>query len=114
MDNKTDISWADFVKVDLRVGTIVAAEISPTARKDAYVLTIDFGPLGTLRSSAQITDRYTTESLLGRQVIAVVNFPPKQVANVMSQCLVLGSVADDGSVTLLRPDMPVANGSAIA
>ncbi|WP_019988830.1 tRNA-binding protein [Rudanella lutea] len=107
------ISWADFEKVEMRVGTIVAAEPFPKARKPAYQLTIDFGPLGIRRSSAQITTLYEAEALVGRQVVAVVNFPPKQIATFMSECLVLGSVADNGTVTLLQPERPVENGLRI-
>lgn len=107
------ISWADFEKVEMRVGTIVAAEPFPKARKPAYQLTIDFGPLGIRRSSAQITTLYEAEALVGRQVVAVVNFPPKQIATFMSECLVLGSVADNGTVTLLQPERPVENGVRI-
>ncbi len=97
----------------MRVGTIVAAEPFPKARKPAYQLTIDFGPLGIRRSSAQITTLYEAEALVGRQVVAVVNFPPKQIATFMSECLVLGSVADNGTVTLLQPERPVENGLRI-
>lgn len=97
----------------MRVGTIVAAEPFPKARKPAYQLTIDFGPLGIRRSSAQITTLYEAEALVGRQVVAVVNFPPKQIATFMSECLVLGSVADNGTVTLLQPERPVENGVRI-
>ncbi|KAB7726120.1 tRNA-binding protein [Rudanella paleaurantiibacter] len=107
------ISWADFEKVEMRVGTIVAAEPFPKARKPAYQLTIDFGTLGTRRSSAQITTLYEPETLVGRQVVAVVNFPPKQIATFMSECLVLGSVAENGTVTLLQPERPVENGLRI-
>lgn len=108
------ISWADFEKVEMRVGTITAAEPFTKARKPAYQLTIDFGPLGVRRSSAQITTLYQPDTLVGRQVVAVVNFPPKQIANFISECLVLGSIGEDGVVTLLQPERPVENGLRIA
>ncbi len=108
------ITWEDFEKIDLRVGTIIAANDFPKARKPAYKLQIDFGELGIRKSSAQITKRYTIEELIGRQVVAVVNFPPKQVADFMSECLVLGVVDGSGDVILLRPDVPAANGQKIA
>jgi tRNA-binding protein len=108
------ITWEDFEKIDIRVGTIIAADDFPKARKPAYKLHIDFGELGIRKSSAQITKRYTKEELIGRQVVAVVNFPPKQVADFMSECLVLGVVDGSGDVILLRPDAPAANGQKIA
>jgi len=108
------IDWQDFEKVEIRTGTIVKAEPFPKARKPAYQLTIDFGELGTKRSSAQITALYQPEDLIGKQIVAVVNFPPKQIANFMSECLVLGSVAPDGTVTLLQTERQVANGERVA
>jgi tRNA-binding protein len=108
------ISWADFEKVELRVGTIVAVEDFPEARKPAYKLTVDFGEeIGMRRSSAQITDLYTKEQLLGKQVVGVVNFPPKQVGRFMSQCLVTGFYRPDGAVVLAVPDIPVLNGAKL-
>lgn len=108
------ITWQDFEKVEIRTGTIIKAEPFPKARKPAYQLTIDFGELGIKRSSAQITTLYQTEDLIGKQIVAVVNFPPKQIANFISECLVLGSVAPDGTVTLLQTERQVANGERIA
>lgn len=111
----TTISWDDFAAVELRVGTIVAAEEFAQARKPAYRLTVDFGPeLGQKRSSAQLTALYTPETLLGRQVLAVVNFPAKQIGPFMSECLVTGFYRDDGAVVLAVPDQPVPNGARLA
>ena len=108
------ISWADFEKVEILTGTITQVEAFPQARKPAYKLTIDFGPKGIRRSSAQITTLYQPEQLIGRQIVAVVNFPPKQIATFRSECLVLGAVAEDGTVTLLQTERPTANGIRIA
>jgi tRNA-binding protein len=108
------ISWADFAKVDMRLGTVMAAEPFPQARKPAYKLTIDFGAeLGIKRTSAQFTTLYQPDSLVGRQVVAVVNFPPKQIGPFMSECLVMGSIAPDGTVTLLTPERHADNGLRI-
>ena len=106
------ITWADFEKIDIRAGTITKAEIFPAARKPAYQLWIDFGELGIKKSSAQITDFYQPENLINRQVVAVVNFPARQVANCFSECLVLG-IYDAGGVILLQPERNVLNGSRI-
>lgn len=108
----TPINWEDFSKIDMRAGTIVSAEVFEEARNPAYKLIVDFGDFGLRKSSAQITKRYTPEELIGKQVIAVVNFPPKQIANMRSECLVLGTVNGD-EVILLTPDKPVANGLRI-
>lgn len=110
---KPSLDWETFQKVDIRVGTIIEALSFPYARRPAYRLKIDFGDLGILRSSAQITTHYSLDELVGRQVVAVINFPPKQVANFMSECLILGAYSEDGSVILLKPDSPVRNGSII-
>lgn len=107
------ISWADFEKIDMRIGTILEANPFPKAKRPAYQLLIDFGPLGKKQSSAQITAHYTPEELIGKQVIAVVNFPPKQIANFFSECLVMGVYDDAGSVVLLQPDKKVENGDKI-
>jgi tRNA-binding protein len=108
------ISWDDFVKVDVRVGRVVAAEAFPEARKPAYRLTLDFGGLGTRRSSAQLTKRYRPESLVGRQVVAVMNFPSKRVAGFLSEVLVLGVMVEDDDVVLLQPDQDVPPGTRVA
>ncbi len=107
------LTWADFDKVEMRTGTIIAVEAFPQAKKPAYKLTIDFGAFGTKRTSAQVTALYTMEELMGKQVVAVVNFPPKQIATFMSECLVLGAVATDGTVTLLQPERKTGNGQRI-
>ena len=108
------ITWHDFEKVEMRVGTILEVQDFPKANKPAYQLTIDFGSeLGIKKSSAQITKRYAKEELLGKQIIAVVNFPKKQIADFMSECLVLGSVGDEHDIVLLTSDIRVENGLRI-
>ncbi|MGZ5286967.1 MAG: tRNA-binding protein [Flavisolibacter sp.] len=107
------ISWEDFEKIDLRVGTITGAIEFPRAKKPAYRLTIDFGALGIRHSSAQVTRFYEPETLLGRQVIAVVNFPPKNIAGFISECLVLGIYDENNDVVLLQPGHKVSNGLKI-
>lgn len=107
------ITFEDFTKVDLRVGTIIEVNDFPEARNPAYQLTIDFGALGIKKSSAQITTLYKKEDLLQRQIIAVVNFPNKQIAKFMSECLVLGAV-DGKDVILLKPENKVKNGSTVS
>jgi tRNA-binding protein len=107
------LTWADFERVDMRVGRIVRAEAFPQARRPAYKLTIDFGPMGMKRSSAQITN-YRLEELIGRLVVAVVNFPPKQIGPFVSEVLVLGAIQPDDSVILLAPDPGAELGSRIA
>jgi len=107
------INWHEFEKVELRAGTIVEASDFPEARKPAYKLKVDFGPLGIKSTSAQITRHYTTEELPGRQVVAVVNFPPKQIANFMSEFLVTGFADENGEIVLASIDKPVPNGSKL-
>lgn len=108
------ISFDDFLKVDMRIGKIITVEDFPEAQKPAYKLTIDFGKFGVKKSSAQITKRYTKDQLLNRQVVAVVNFPPKQIANFVSEVLVLGAVTKNNDVILLKPDEDVELGDKIA
>lgn len=108
------IDYADFEKIVIKTGTIIAANDFPNAKKPAYQLTIDFGELGIKKSSAQITQHYTKEELIGKQIVAVVNFPVKQIANFFSECLVLGAVQSDGSIILLQTEQPVSNGLTIA
>jgi tRNA-binding protein len=108
------ISWSDFEKLDIRVGTIMKAEVFPEARKAAFKLEIDFGDFGIKRSSAQITELYTIPELIGKQIVAVVNFPPKRIGPFVSECLVLGVVGSPEGVVLLEPDKKVKNGFKIA
>ncbi len=107
------ISWDDFEKVDMRAGTIIEVNDFPKARKPAYRLKIDFGEAGIKNSSAQITNYYSKESLLNRKVIAVVNFPPKQIADFISECLVLGVYDENKNVILLEPERTVTNGMKV-
>lgn len=109
------LTWEEFEKTEMRVGTIIEVNDFPEARKPAYQLTIDFGSeIGLRKSSAQITKRYAKETLVGRQIVAVVNFPKKQIGKFMSECLVLGAVGQEGDVILLAPDFKVENGLRIA
>lgn len=105
---------SDFLQVDIRAGTVLAATPHPSARKPAFVLQIDFGPLGVKTSSAQITEHYAPDDLIGRQVIAVVNFPPKRIAGVISEVLVLAAVDEAAGTILLAPERPVPNGARVA
>ena len=115
MSDTDTISWQDFERVEIRVGTVVSAEPFPEARKPAYILHVDFGePVGVLKSSAQITAHYEAGSLVGRQVVAVVNFPPKQIGPLRSQCLVTGFHDANGDVVLAVPDQAVPNGTRLA
>lgn len=107
------ITWDDFEKIDIRSGTILEVTEFPKAKKPAFQLSIDFGPLGIKKSSAQITTHYTPAQLIGTQVLAVVNFPPKQIANFFSECLVLGVYDTAGQVILVQPERPVTNGQRL-
>ncbi|PHR93094.1 MAG: tRNA-binding protein [Leeuwenhoekiella sp.] len=110
---ENDLSWGEFERVEMRVGTIMTVSDFPEARKPAFQLQVDFGEeIGVRKTSAQITKKYDRTELVGKQVVAVVNFPKKQIANFMSECLVLGAV-DGDAVTLLSPDLPVKNGLRI-
>ncbi len=110
----TAIAFDDFLSVDIRVGTVVSAEPFPEARKPALKLAIDFGPtIGVKRSSAQITEHYRTDELVGRQVAAVVNFPPRRIGTFLSEVLTLGFGDSGGAVVLVRPDSPVPDGSRL-
>ena len=108
------LSWEEFEKVEMRVGTILSVSDFPKARNPSYKLTIDFGAYGIKKSSAQITHLYSMDTLLGKQIIAVINFPPKQIADFMSECLVLGVVGLNKEITLLMPERAVDNGWRIA
>lgn len=110
----TKISWADFEKVEIRVGTVVTAQNFPEARNPSYILTVDFGDeIGVKKSSAQVTELYSKEGLIGKQVVGVVNFPPKQVGPMMSECLVLGFYRENNSVVLAIPDGEIDNGARL-
>ena len=108
------IDWDDFQKIDMRCGTIIEVSPFPKAKKPAWQLQIDFGELGIKKSSAQITDNYNREQLLGKQVVAVVSFPPKQIANFFSECLVLGVADVNGNIVLLQPEREIGNGERVS
>ena len=114
MDKNAEVTFEEFQRIRVRVGTIVEAAPNPQARVPAYVLRIDFGPYGLRTSSAQITRNYSLQDLVGRQVAAVMNFPPKRVAGIKSEVLVLGAVSEDEGVVLLQPSCLVANGTPVA
>ena len=107
---KPEISWQDFEKIDIRTGTIISVSDFPEARNPSYKVEMDFGDLGTKKSSAQITELYQKEDLIGKQIIAVVNFPKKQIANFFSECLILGVYGENKEVTLLATSLPTKNG----
>ncbi len=113
MSEQNTLTWKEFEKVEMRIGTILFAEIFKEARKPAYKIIIDFGPLGTRKTSAQLTALYKPEELIGKQVVAVVNFPSKQIATIMSECLILGGLGEQKDVILIQPEKKVANGTKI-
>ena len=114
MDKNAKVTFEEFQRIHIRVGTIVEAAPNPQAKVPAYVLRIDFGPYGLRTSSAQVTGNYSLQDLVGRQVVAVMNFPPKRVAGVKSEVLVLGAISDDEGVVLLQPSSLIANGTPVA
>lgn len=111
--NNKMLGWDEFMNVEMRIGTIISAEIFKEAKNPAYVMKIDFGEYGIRKTSAQITKLYSIDVLIGKQVVAVINFPPKQIATIMSECLVLGGIGDEKEITLLQPERPIKNGSRI-
>lgn len=113
MDNDNTLTWNDFTKVEMRIGTIISAEIFKEVKNPAYKMQIDFGEFGIKKTSAQITKLYTADELIGNQVVAVINFPKKQIANIMSECLVLGGIGNNKEVTLIAPDKKIKNGTRI-
>ena len=110
---KKETSFEDFIRVDIRIGTITEVKEFPKAKKPAFQILIDFGTIGVKKSSAQITELYTKEKLLGKQVMAIINFNPRQIANFMSECLILGVYNKDGHVVLLQTSQPIKNGEQI-
>lgn len=113
MDTANTLTWDEFMHVEMRVGTILSAEIFAEVRNPAYKITIDFGEFGLRKTSAQVTALYKPEELIGKQVVAVINFPAKQIANMMSECLILGGIGENKEVTLLQPERAVKNGTRI-
>ncbi|QXP74069.1 tRNA-binding protein [Tenacibaculum sp. AHE15PA] len=107
------LTWDDFTKVEMRVGTILSAEVFKEVKNPAYKMQIDFGEFGIKKTSAQITKLYAPEELIGNQIVAVINFPKKQIANIMSECLVLGAVGEQHEITLISPDRKIKNGTRI-
>ena len=109
-NSNQNISWSDFSKVEMRIGTIISAVEFKEVKNPAYKIQIDFGEFGVKKASAQITQLYMPIDLIGKQIVAVINFPPKQIANMMSECLLLGAVGDDNDVIILNPERKVKNG----
>ncbi|WP_431128166.1 tRNA-binding protein [Flagellimonas flava] len=112
-EHNTIIQWNDFVKIEMRIGTVITCEVFKEARKPAYKMIVDFGDFGFRKTSAQITDLYRPENVIGKQVVAVMNFPPKQIANFISECLILGGVGENNEVTLIQPEREIQNGTKI-
>ncbi len=112
-ENNDTLTWSEFTKVEMRIGTIISAEVFKEARNPAYKLIVDFGEFGKRKTSAQITMLYMPNDLLGKQVIGVLNFPPKQIANLMSECLILGGLGKEKEVILIQPERAVKNGLRI-
>ena len=113
METNNTLTWDEFTKVEMRIGTIISAEIFKEVKNPAYKMQIDFGEYGIKKTSAQITKLYTTEELIGNQIVGVINFPKKQIATMMSECLVLGAVGDNKEVTLISPEKNIKNGTRI-
>jgi tRNA-binding protein len=113
ISDKNTIEWSDFSKIEMRIGTVLSCEKFEKARNPAYKMTIDFGEFGIRKTSAQITKLYQPENIIGKQIIAVLNFPPKQIANIMSECLILGGVGEENNVTLIQPERKTKNGTKI-
>jgi len=109
-NSNQNIAWSDFTKVEMRIGTVISAEVFKEVNTPAYKLHIDFGEFGIKKTSAQITKLYLPEDLIGKQIVAVINFPPKQIANMMSECLLLGAVGDNNDIVILNPERKVLNG----
>ena len=113
MKTNNTLTWNDFTKVEMRIGTIISAEEFKEVKNPAYKMQIDFGEFGIKKTSSQITKLYTPQELIGYQIIAVVNFPKKQIATMMSECLVLGGIGDNKEVTLIAPERNIKNGTRI-
>jgi len=113
MEISYNLTWNEFEKVEMRVGTIIDAKIFKNAKKPAYQVIIDFGEFGIKKSSAQITKLYNVDEIIGKQIVAVTNFPPKQIANIMSECLILGAIDENNSVILIQTERKVKNGLRI-
>ncbi len=113
MGDNNELSWNDFMKVEMRIGTILTAEVFKEVKNPAYKMQVDFGEYGIKKTSAQITKLYQPKDLIGRQVVAVVNFPKKQIATMMSECLVMGGIGDNKEVTLISPERKIKNGTRI-
>lgn len=110
---KSVIEWNDFTKIEMRVGTVISCKEFKEVKNPAYKMKIDFGEFGIKKTSAQVTKRYQAEDIIGKQIVAVLNFPPKQIANIMSECLVLGAVEKNNEITLIQPERGIENGTRI-